>query len=45
MNINILEAPEVLENDLVIPPSIAETCREWWTWTGSNFVNQIDSGL
>jgi len=45
MNINLLELPETIENDLVIPSSIAQGCRDWWTWSGNNYVNQIDSGL
>lgn len=28
-----------------IPQVVAETCREWGTWTNTNIPNQIDSGL
>lgn len=44
MNINLLEAPSDLEA-LTFPDSSAQTCRDWWDWTGNNYVNQIDSGL
>lgn len=45
MNINILEQTPSVQHDLHAPASIAQTCRDWWTWTGNNFVDQIDSGL
>lgn len=28
-----------------IPKVVAETCREWGTWTNTNIPDQIDSGL
>jgi hypothetical protein len=28
-----------------VPASIAQTCRNWWDYTDSNHVTQIDSGL
>ena len=45
MNILLLEQGPTLEQDLEIPYSVAQTCRDWSNWTGSTVVNQIDSGL
>ncbi|OQO13561.1 hypothetical protein B0A48_01790 [Cryoendolithus antarcticus] len=45
MNINILEQVPTIVNDLQVPATIAEGCREWWSWTNVNVVDQIDSGL
>nr|OQO21789.1 hypothetical protein B0A51_09591 [Rachicladosporium sp. CCFEE 5018] len=45
MNINILEQVPTIINDLQVPATIAEGCREWWSWTNVNVVDQIDSGL
>lgn len=42
--VNLMEKPEQITGRK-IPPSSAETCREWWTFSDTEFVNQIDSGL
>jgi len=42
--VNILERPADVQK-LVIPSTMAQTCRDWTTWTGGNMVEQIDSGL
>jgi FtsP/CotA-like multicopper oxidase with cupredoxin domain len=43
--INILERPADIQKDMAIPSIMAQTCRDWWAWTGNNVVDQIDSGL
>jgi hypothetical protein len=43
--INILERPEDIKKDMPIPSIMAQTCRDWWAYTGNNIVDQIDSGL
>jgi FtsP/CotA-like multicopper oxidase with cupredoxin domain len=43
--INILERPEDVKKDMPIPSIMAQTCRDWWAYTGNNIVDQIDSGL
>lgn len=44
--INMLERPaDINSTQINVPLSAADLCRSWWTWTGSNFVDQIDSGL
>ena len=42
--VNILERPADLA-EANIPMVLAQTCRDWWKWTGANVVDQIDSGL
>lgn len=32
-------------NQREIPDVMAQTCRDWDTWTSRNMVMQIDSGL
>jgi FtsP/CotA-like multicopper oxidase with cupredoxin domain len=44
MNINLLEQPKEVQK-MSVPASIAQTCRNWWDYTGNNHVTQIDSGL
>ncbi|KAK3676268.1 hypothetical protein LTR78_004018 [Recurvomyces mirabilis] len=45
MNINILERPADIKNEMELPYVMAETCRDWSSWTGQHVVPQIDSGL
>ncbi|KAG9243496.1 Cupredoxin [Calycina marina] len=42
--VTVLERPDDIEQ-LSIPSSMAQTCRDWGTYTGDNVVDQIDSGL
>ncbi|OQO03485.1 hypothetical protein B0A48_10149 [Cryoendolithus antarcticus] len=42
--VNILENPKKIQQ-MQIPSTMAQTCRDWATWTGGNVVEQIDSGL
>lgn len=41
---NLLERPDDVRQ-LRIPNTMAQTCREWADWTGTNVVNQLDDGL
>jgi len=41
---NMLERPDDIER-LRIPGKNAETCATWGSWSESNIVDQIDSGL
>lgn len=43
--INILERPRDIRRDMQIPSIMAQTCRDWSTYTGQDVVEQIDSGL
>lgn len=45
MNINILEQTPSVQDEMQVPYVMAQTCRDWAAWTGSNVVDQIDSGL
>jgi FtsP/CotA-like multicopper oxidase with cupredoxin domain len=42
--VNIMERPDKLHN-MEIPYVMAQTCRDWAKWSGTNYVNEIDSGL
>jgi FtsP/CotA-like multicopper oxidase with cupredoxin domain len=42
--VNILEHPSDVQK-LKIPSTMAQTCRDWATFTGNHVVDQIDSGL
>ncbi|KAF4549390.1 Multicopper oxidase-like protein 6 [Elsinoe fawcettii] len=42
--VNVLERPRDI-SEREIPMVMAQTCRDWWRWTRSNVVDQIDSGL
>ncbi|UPL01463.1 hypothetical protein LCI18_012397 [Fusarium solani-melongenae] len=42
--VQFLTNPDKVEK-LRIPNVVAETCRQWGTWTSSNIPAQIDSGL
>lgn len=44
MYINLMEQTPKIKN-LNIPPEAADTCRDWWAYTGHDVVDQIDSGL
>ncbi|KAI9766480.1 MAG: hypothetical protein M1839_004901 [Geoglossum umbratile] len=41
--VNIMERPDDIAN-IDIPPSMAQTCHEWGTFTNTSIPNQIDSG-
>ncbi|KAH8589373.1 multicopper oxidase-domain-containing protein [Bisporella sp. PMI_857] len=43
--INFLERPNDIKNHMKIPAIMAQTCRDWWAYTKSDVVDQIDSGL
>ena len=43
--INMLERPNDIKNGMTVPKIMAQTCRDWTTWTGGNMPNEIDSGL
>jgi FtsP/CotA-like multicopper oxidase with cupredoxin domain len=43
--ISILERPEDIKKDMQIPSIMAQTCRDWWAYTGNNVVDEVDSGL
>ncbi|KAK5678143.1 hypothetical protein LTS10_009313 [Elasticomyces elasticus] len=40
----VLERPNDVENNMQIPPAMAQTCTDWSTWTATHVVDQIDSG-
>lgn len=42
--VTVLERPADIKN-LPIPAIMAQTCRDWATYTGGAVVDQIDSGL
>jgi hypothetical protein len=42
--VNIQERPDLVPN-YQIPYVMAQTCRDWALYTGTNVVDQIDSGL
>jgi hypothetical protein len=39
------ERPDLVESERNIPSIMAQTCRDWWDYTGDDVVMQIDSGL
>ncbi|KAK0115055.1 hypothetical protein ONS96_013525 [Cadophora gregata f. sp. sojae] len=41
----ILERPDDIEKEMQIPGIMAQTCRDWASWTVDHVVDQIDSGL
>lgn len=41
---NILERPADI-TEATMPMVMAQTCRDWATWSHNDFVDQIDSGL
>ncbi|KAF7191904.1 oxidoreductase ptaK [Pseudocercospora fuligena] len=43
--INLLERPDDIKKQMQIPSIMAQTCRDWSTWSGHNVVEEIDSGL
>ena len=44
--LNLLERPADINSTQISPPDTsAQLCRDWWTWSGANVVDQIDSGL
>lgn len=42
---NVLERPDDIQKDMEIPSVMSQTCRDWWSWTGNNVVDVIDSGI
>ncbi|PSK56592.1 Iron transport multicopper oxidase [Elsinoe australis] len=42
--VNVMERPKDIR-EREIPMVMAQTCRDWWKWTRTNVVDQIDSGL
>ncbi|KAF2167002.1 multicopper oxidase [Zasmidium cellare ATCC 36951] len=45
MYINVMEHPDEIQNNMQVPDVMAQTCRDWWQFSGSNVVDQIDSGV
>ncbi|PIA91585.1 Laccase-2 [Cercospora beticola] len=43
--LNILERPDDIKRDMDIPGVMAQTCTDWFAFTGQEVVDQIDSGL
>jgi FtsP/CotA-like multicopper oxidase with cupredoxin domain len=43
-SVQFLAKPDGVKK-LKVPGEVKETCRQWWDWTGSNIVPQIDSGI
>lgn len=41
----VLERPDDIQQNMQIPSIMAQTCRDWWTWSGNNVVAQIDDGI
>ncbi|KAG7287764.1 hypothetical protein NEMBOFW57_007279 [Staphylotrichum longicolle] len=44
LSATFLERPDLIRN-YHIPNTVAQTCRDWWAYTNTTVVNQIDSGL
>jgi hypothetical protein len=42
--VTVLERPDDIKK-LPIPSIMAQTCRDWATFTGEEVVDMIDSGL
>ncbi|KAK1751373.1 laccase-2 [Echria macrotheca] len=42
--VTVLERPELIQQ-FTIPATVAQTCRQWWAYTNTTVVDQIDSGL
>ncbi|TVY68778.1 oxidoreductase ptaK [Lachnellula suecica] len=42
---NLLEQPASIANDVPIPMVMGQTCRNWATYTNTDVVDQIDSGV
>ncbi|KAK5110180.1 hypothetical protein LTR62_006176 [Meristemomyces frigidus] len=45
MNVNLLERPAEIRDEVELPFVMAQTCRDWGEWSWGNVVGQIDSGL
>lgn len=44
--VNLMERPaDVAAHDYQIPKVMAQTCRDWWAFSNSTVVDEIDSGL
>ncbi|MCJ1470848.1 hypothetical protein MMC07_009495 [Pseudocyphellaria aurata] len=44
LSVSLMEQTGKIRN-VNIPSSSVQTCRDWWTYSGHNVVQQIDSGL
>ena len=42
--VNLMENPALIQKR-VLPPVVAQTCKDWSVYTGEDVVDQIDSGL
>lgn len=42
---NLLERPDEIKNNMPVPSTMVQQCREWSEWTGEHVVDEIDSGL
>ena len=42
--VNAISYPDEIRK-IRLPSTVAQTCRDWATWSGVNVVEQIDSGL
>ncbi|APA07098.1 hypothetical protein SS1G_04196 [Sclerotinia sclerotiorum 1980 UF-70] len=42
---NILERPEDIKNNMLIPVEMAQTCTQWNAYTNRAVVDEIDSGV
>ncbi|KAL9011159.1 MAG: hypothetical protein Q9173_003972 [Seirophora scorigena] len=43
--VNLMEQPDKINDRGAVPQTIVQTCRDWSAYSGSNIVDQIDSGL
>ncbi|OBT71025.1 hypothetical protein VF21_10065 [Pseudogymnoascus sp. 05NY08] len=44
LSMNVMERPDLI-TERQIPSIMAQTCRDWWQYSGHNVVDQIDSGI
>lgn len=44
MSMTVVERPDLIAQ-YNIPNTVAQTCRDWWAYTNTTVVDQIDSGL
>lgn len=45
MAIEVLESPDLIKSQVNIPSTVSQTCRDWWSYTDHDVVDQIDSGI
>ncbi|KAL8897991.1 MAG: hypothetical protein Q9207_006921 [Kuettlingeria erythrocarpa] len=43
--VNLMEQPAKIGDRGAVPQTVVQTCRDWSAYSGSNVVEQIDSGL